>query len=243
MKKVLVLGGTGRIGGLAVEYALGLKKYTVSVLARSPEKVKDKFKEKAPQINVIKGDIFDPVSLKAAFEGQDVILSLIGPPDLEHPNDFYKKASSSIIEALRGNTAKLVFLQGYSSLPQNADKSGVEDATLGDIPNAFPKFLDPLISDMKVSTKAIMNSGLKYVIICPPHIPEKALRYNPVFGMTGVFQHTKKYRTEKNQPLIDHWLAKMFVPARVISQEDLADFFVRCIDDDSFVGSRVAIAY
>lgn len=70
MKNVLLLGATGRIGGIVLKNLLP-DKAKVRAYVRTPEKLDA---ELACQIEVIKGDILDPESLGKAMEGMRVRL-------------------------------------------------------------------------------------------------------------------------------------------------------------------------
>lgn len=82
MKKILVIGGTGMIGK-PVARALLQAGFEVSLLARNKQKAEALF----PGIQVLKGDVFDPISMMTAFEGQDAVYISLSPPRGARPSD------------------------------------------------------------------------------------------------------------------------------------------------------------
>lgn len=74
MQKILVIGGTGMIGK-PVTRALIQAGFQVSMLARQPQKAQELF----PEATVLPGDVFDPISLMQAFEGQDAVYISLSP--------------------------------------------------------------------------------------------------------------------------------------------------------------------
>jgi uncharacterized protein YbjT (DUF2867 family) len=75
MQKILVIGGTGMIGK-PVTRALIKAGFEVSILARDPQKAQSLF----PGARIVPGDVFDPLSLLKAFEGQEAVYISLSPP-------------------------------------------------------------------------------------------------------------------------------------------------------------------
>src|SRR2546426_4937651 len=65
---ITVIGGTGAQGGGVVEALLASGQYTVRVVSRDPASKSAKKLEKRG-VQVVKGDLLEPSSLRAAFEG------------------------------------------------------------------------------------------------------------------------------------------------------------------------------
>jgi uncharacterized protein YbjT (DUF2867 family) len=70
---VLIAGATGYVGSRLVE-ALERSGWSLRCLARRPEFLKPRV---APGTEVVKGDVFDPASLRAAMEGVDAAYYLV----------------------------------------------------------------------------------------------------------------------------------------------------------------------
>jgi hypothetical protein len=80
--KILVIGSTGMIGKPVTKelIAAGLP---VTLLARNVQKAQQLF----PGVPVVKGDIFDPLSLLHAFKDQDAVYLNISPPRTANRKD------------------------------------------------------------------------------------------------------------------------------------------------------------
>jgi uncharacterized protein YbjT (DUF2867 family) len=74
MQKILVIGGTGMIGKPVTRALIGAG-FAVSVLARDTDKAQLLF----PGAHIIQGDVFDPLSLLPAFEGQEAVYISLSP--------------------------------------------------------------------------------------------------------------------------------------------------------------------
>lgn len=118
--RCLVTGATGYIGGRLVPALLdrGLQ---VRAMARSPEKLDD-----APwrsQVEVVRGDLTDPDSLRAAFEGIDVVYYLVH--SMGTSKDFVAEEAESarnVVAAARAaGVRRLVYLGGLH--PRGAELS------------------------------------------------------------------------------------------------------------------------
>ena len=109
--RYLVTGATGYIGGNLAAMLIERGK-TVRALARTPEKLRD-----APwrdQAEVVRGDLSDPESLLAAFDGVDVIYYLVH--SMGTSSDFVKEEERSArnvaTAAQKAGVRRIVYLSG-----------------------------------------------------------------------------------------------------------------------------------
>ena len=109
--RCLVTGATGYIGGRLVPRLLE-RGFAVRALARSPEKL-----AAVPwrdRIEVAKGDLGDPASLEAAFEGVDVVYYLVHSMGFE--KDFAgaeRRAALNVVNAARkAGVRRIIYLSG-----------------------------------------------------------------------------------------------------------------------------------
>jgi nucleoside-diphosphate-sugar epimerase len=75
--KTLVTGATGKVGN-ALAHALHARGDEVVALARDPEKARGLLRD---GINVVRGDVTDPASVRAAMEGCEVVFNAMGMPE------------------------------------------------------------------------------------------------------------------------------------------------------------------
>lgn len=82
MKKVLVTGAAGSIGLLVIKYLLSEGKYEITALDLRNKKVLKSLKKYRKRINIIYGDVNDPVLMEALVKDHDFIIHLasVMPP-------------------------------------------------------------------------------------------------------------------------------------------------------------------
>lgn len=148
MKKILVIGGTGMIGQ-PVTGALIKAGFEVTMLARNPSKAQALF----PGVHILPGDVFDPLSLLMAFEGQDAVYISLSPTRTAHRKDRMpeREGIDNIIAVAKKTGIKRLAL--LSSLVQ--DYNGM---------NGFHWW----IFDMKqAAVEKVKQSGIPYTIFYP----------------------------------------------------------------------------
>lgn len=153
--KILVAGGTGRNGSaiVAALEALGAKP---RVLARDVAAAREKF---PGERNWVEGDVTKPESLAAAVKGIDVIINAVATSQIDGPNG---------VEA--------VDLGGIRNLVAAAKPAGVKrivlisGATVGRDPASWPPPLQKGMAIKRETEKALIASGLEYVVLRPTGI-------------------------------------------------------------------------
>lgn len=118
--RVLVTGGTGVVGGPAVEALVG-RGHTVRVLSRHPEQA-----GRAPRVEYLYGDVAEPPSLVGAADGCDAVLHLAGIVAEQPPESTFEKVNvegtrALISEAERAGVRRFVYV---SSLGAERGSSG-----------------------------------------------------------------------------------------------------------------------
>jgi len=74
MKKVLVTGAAGCIGGLVLKYLLSEGKYEITALDVKNKKTINSFKKYKRRVNIIYGDINDSILTEALVKDHDYII-------------------------------------------------------------------------------------------------------------------------------------------------------------------------
>jgi uncharacterized protein YbjT (DUF2867 family) len=118
--RCLVTGATGYIGGRLTPQLLD-KGHSVRAMARNPDKLAGA--EWRHRVDVVRGDLAEPDSLTAAFEGVDVVYYLVH--SMGTAKDFVAEEASSArnvaAAAQRAGVRRLVYLGGLH--PEGADLS------------------------------------------------------------------------------------------------------------------------
>jgi uncharacterized protein YbjT (DUF2867 family) len=153
MDKILVLGGTGLLGGPVVRRLLA-DGFKVRLLARDPEKAHAAFDDasaEAAGFEIAAGDVTDRGSLERAMEGCDgVHISVGGPVD---------QLSAENVAAL-------------------APKLGLEQITyISGATVAEKNRWFPMVAQKLEAEKAIRACGVAYTFFCPTWPMEQLVRF------------------------------------------------------------------
>ncbi len=95
MKKVLVTGAAGCVGMQVIKYLLSEGKYEITALDLRNKKTLKKLKRYRGRINIIYGDVLDPVLMEALVRDHDVIIHLAS---VMPPLGELSKNASEIVE-------------------------------------------------------------------------------------------------------------------------------------------------
>ena len=147
MKRILVLGGTGMLGG-PVARRLQADGFEVRLLVRDPAKARTMF---ADSFKVLAGDVADDPRLEQALTGCDgVHISVGGPMD-------QRSAENVAALAPRLGLSHITYLSGATAVEQN---------------RWFPMTAQKLEAE-----KAIQACGVPYTIFCPTWPMEQLPRF------------------------------------------------------------------
>ncbi|KAJ5572722.1 hypothetical protein N7450_009706 [Penicillium hetheringtonii] len=117
-KKILILGATGPTGILTVQAALE-RNHIVTIYARTPSKLPSTIFNH-PNIKVIRGDLTDTEALSSAIQGQDAIISLLGPAGNVVGTPF-TDAYRLIFPLMKRWEVKRILAMGTASIPDEND--------------------------------------------------------------------------------------------------------------------------
>ncbi len=116
--RVLVAGGTGRLGTLVVR-GLAVRGVDVRVLTRDPKRAAHLAGER---IEVVTGDVRDPVSTMAAVAGVDVVVSAVhgfaGPGGVS-PETVDRDGNTLLIKAAQTAGAEVVLMSIVGAAPDS----------------------------------------------------------------------------------------------------------------------------
>ena len=215
-KKLVVIGATARSSQEIIWQALAAG-YQVTGVARNPAQVELRHE----RLRMLQGDVYDANSIAAALDGDEVVVSMVGPrvdPTKEVASmDLFTRGTANIIAAMKkkGNKRLLV-----------ASSLGVEN--LSKIPKDKPPATDPsvmwlwnsrlLYADMKAMEDLARASGLEYVIFRPGFIIEQPAR------------HDLKFSVDQESP-----------KGRMVTYADFAEFVLEQAESHKYLGRTVGI--
>ncbi|MEM6800831.1 MAG: SDR family oxidoreductase [Bacteroidota bacterium] len=154
--KVLVIGSTGRVGNLLVEYSLELG-HEVTAFARNIEGLKTEH----PALRKVRGDVLYPSLVESAVEGHDVVLSVIGIRQFSGPITLLSTGIKNIVEAMeRQKVKRLLTVTGAGILQENADYLIMESLS-------FPPNLQNISLDHRRVFETLEASSLDWTIVSP----------------------------------------------------------------------------
>ncbi len=97
LMKIMLLGASGRTGQEVLQRLLGVGD-AVTALVRTADALKD---FKSPQLNVHQGDVCDRGTLSALFDGQDAVISCLGPRSMsDSACSIYSRSAAAIVPAM-----------------------------------------------------------------------------------------------------------------------------------------------
>jgi len=213
MSHVLIIGASKGIGFEAVKRALACG-HSVRALARSANRIR------LSNENLEKwpGDALKDEDVQSALEGVDTVIQALGiaagPKMVLGPVQLFSKSTSILVPAMEGaGVRRLICVTGFG-----AGDSRASIGCLQSIPFRF--FLGRAYDDKDVQEDLIRESSLDWTIVRP-----------------GVL--TNGERSGRYQVLVDpkSWRNGL------ISRADVADFLIRRIDDDTYLGKTPVIVY
>jgi putative NADH-flavin reductase len=172
---LVIVGATAKSSTEIIRQALAAG-HRVTGVARRPADVT----LQDPRLRVLKGDVYDLASLEAAMNGDEVVISMVGPrvdptDTAETPPSFdlFTTGTANIIAAMKkkGNRRLLV----ASSLGVEDEFPTVKPAP-GDFRSGWLWKSRYLYKNMKDMEGVVRASGLEYVIFRPPFLVDEPAR-------------------------------------------------------------------
>ena len=154
--KILIIGATGRVGKLLVEYSLE-KGHEVTAFARN---ISD-FPLQSPQLTLFQGDILYPALIEAAMQDHDIVLSVIGIRKFSGPITLLSRGIKNIVSVMEKTEKKrLITITGAGILQETENLLIMESLS-------FPPNLLNLSLDHQRVYEALENSSLDWTLVAP----------------------------------------------------------------------------
>jgi len=200
MSTVLVFGGTGRTGRLIAALAAE-DGHTVTVASRHPSTETD-----TRGIRSIYADVTDAASVRAALDGQDVVVLAVSTP-ARKPGALYSGAARALVDVAAPGTRTIVISSGgvYRDDPA--------------LPFWYRRMLIPLVMndlyvDMAAMEAQVRASELDWTIVRASYLRDEAATgaYRVVDGATPAkgwkLPRADLARFTADQILGDEWVRK-----------------------------------
>ncbi len=204
--KIAIFGATGGTGKELVSQALE-QGHEITALVRNPQKLS--FNDQ--RVNIIKGDVLNKDEVLKTIQGNDAVLVALGvkPPSKAK---VVGPGTKNIIEAMKANNVKRLIVESAmfmdDVLRQRSFLMRLLAATL----------MKGLYRDKLVQEKAVMESGLDWVIARPT-------------GLTNGAKNGWQVRNSREAGMTSR-----------ISRANVADFMLKQIKDDSYLRRTVLLS-
>lgn len=171
MKKVLVTGAAGNIGLYTIKYLLSEGKYEITAMDLKNSGSYKKLKKYRRRVNIIYGDVTDPILMDALIKDHDFIIHLAGvmPPLADMKKDLSRiidyKGTENIIRSISffNPTCYLIYPSSTTIYGNNNDSITVK--------NKANVKEDDYYSNTKYETEKLIKNKLKnYTIFRLPLI-------------------------------------------------------------------------
>jgi uncharacterized protein YbjT (DUF2867 family) len=214
--KVLVIGGSGRTGGHAMQRLLARGDSTTA-LVRKPEAMTPGGKLPA----IVRGDARDAATIERAIMGQDAVLIAFGPRASGRPEALtYAAYQGDLQEVIMRNVIAAMQKHAVKRL-LNLSSWALKPALLGFVDRriVLPLLASRVLADKARGETLLFASGLDYVNVRPGRLLDGPAR-------------SGARASEDGRGLM-----------QIITREDLAEFMVRQLTGNAWVRQSPFVGY
>lgn len=187
--------------------------HEVTAFVRNPQSLKMEH----ANLRIVQGDVLDYASVETAIHGQNAVLSALGHKRLFLPTKILSRGTDNIMRAMKSCHVPRFICESSLGVGDTVGRLGLP-ATLGFVPLILPfYFWDRVRQEQLIQD----NIDIDWVIVRPA-----ALTNGPARGY---------YRHGFN-------VGSYILPSRV-SRADVADFMLKQLNDDTYVGTAAGICY
>ncbi len=174
--QIAVFGGTGRVGGRFIEYALA-DGQTVKALARDANKL-------APRagLEVVQGDVLDAATVARVIAGADAVVSGLGGAGVDDPGEAQSQGMRNIVAGMQQHGVRRVLGVAGGGILNSVDGGLRHDQP------TFPAVFKKVSSRHKEAWHAMRDSGLDWTMIATGDIVPGE--------RTGVYRALEEYLPE-----------------------------------------------
>ncbi|UOQ76198.1 SDR family oxidoreductase [Hymenobacter sp. 5516J-16] len=171
--------------------------------------------QQSAQLEVIPGDVLNAADVARTLQGTDVVVSLFGQVK-NSPKDVQTRGTANIVAAMQEQGIRRIISLSGGGLPYPADQPKLADKLIRGIMRlAVPHVL----TDAQGHADVLQASGLDWEVIRAPRLTTGPARGQYRVGWVGVNASTS------------------------ISRADLADFILKQVESEEFVGQMPFVSY
>jgi putative NADH-flavin reductase len=175
-----------------------------------------KLKIEHPNLHLVKGNVLDYASVESAMQGQNAVVCALGHKRWFYPTRILSKGTRNILQAMKECNAPRLVCESSLGIGTSAGRLGL----------LYTFFIVPLILpfvfwDKLRQEKIIGESDVDWVIVRPAVLNNHPAR--------GAYRHGVSLGN--------------FILTNRISRADVADFMLKKLTVDDYVGSAVAVTW
>jgi len=165
----------------------------------------------AGNVRVIEGDVLDPAAVSAALAGQDAVLDCIGGTTPYKQTELERNAAGAILQGMRQHGVRRLIAISMMGVGDSKKQAPFWYEYL-----MMPTFLRGATPDKEAMEAEVRASGIDFVLVRPPLLTD-----SPATGDVKVIGGD--------------------AVAHKITRADLADFMVKQISSDAYLGQAVTV--
>lgn len=211
--RVLIIGATGGTGRQLVRQALE-QGHQVTAFVRDPARLKMRH----ANLRVVMGNALDYASVELAMQGQSAVLSALGHKRFFWPTKILSRGTENVMQAMKVCRVPRFICESSLGVGNAVGRLGLP-ATLLFVPLILPFYFRDRLRQEKLIEE---NIDIDWVIVRPPALTNGAKRGG-------------KYRHGFN--------VGNYIWPRRISRADVADFMLRQLNDDTYIGRAPGVSH
>ena len=187
--------------------------YEVNAFVRDPKKMTIKHKN----LTVTKGDVLVRESVDKAIKGAGAVMVALGSRPDTKPT-VLAEGTANIISSIKTHKVNRLIVQ--SSYALSGSPEGMARLKAQGMDEEKMKMVKPMIVDKINQERKVRESGLDYVIVRPLALTDGK--------RTGKYRVGEKLQVEFESK---------------VSRADVADFMLKSLKDDKWIGKTVVLSY
>ena len=208
-----LFGATGRTGRPLLRQALG-RGHTVTAFVRDPAKLAEQHGGVPDGVTVVQGSVADADAVARAVEGADAVLLALGHAK-GSPKDVMTASADHVVRAMQRHGVRRVVTVTGAGVRQPVDNPGFGDKLMRTI---LGTVAPALLRDSEAHVRRLQESGLDVTAVRAPRLTND--------------DATGRYETAAT--------LQMGMGGKV-ARADVADFMLKAVEDDLFVGEAPMI--
>jgi putative NADH-flavin reductase len=148
---IVIVGATGRTGSVLKDRALA-RGHHVTALVRKPDKIKDTHEN----LNIIKGDVLDAMTVDQIIVAQDAVMVALGTGNDYGASGTLSEGTLNVITAMQQHSVErlVTLLCGFMFL------------------KSYPPMFRTMVMEHEKQLNLMRNSSLDWIAACPPKITD-----------------------------------------------------------------------